>query len=107
MMSFLKSILLSYCAGLSLDVVAGGVIFTLAVGQVAEVELPWSIPTALGCCIWLIYTLDHLIDGIQSRSKRCQVWSDMRFIKNIENPFLDCFVISGLFWSSSVVFPTL
>lgn len=48
---------------LSLDVVAGGIIFTLAIGQVAEVDLHWSIPTALGCCIWLIYTLDHLIDG--------------------------------------------
>lgn len=48
---------------LSLDVVAGGVIFTLAVSQVVSVEVHWSVPTALGCCIWLIYTLDHLIDG--------------------------------------------
>lgn len=48
---------------LSLDVVAGGVVFTLAISRVAVDELPWSIPAALGCCIWLIYTLDHLIDG--------------------------------------------
>lgn len=48
---------------LSLDVVAGGVVFTLAISRVLGVDLHWSIPAALGCCIWLIYTLDHLIDG--------------------------------------------
>ncbi|WP_139793864.1 UbiA prenyltransferase family protein [Reichenbachiella faecimaris] len=48
---------------MSLDVVAGGVIFTLAISRVAGIDIQWSIPVALGCCIWLIYTLDHLIDG--------------------------------------------
>lgn len=48
---------------LSLDVVAGGVVFAWAVSQVAQVVLPGSMLAALGCCIWLIYTLDHLIDG--------------------------------------------
>lgn len=61
-MSFLKSIFL-IARWLSLDVVAGGVIFSFAIGRVSSIELHWSIPTALGCCIWLIYTLDHLIDG--------------------------------------------
>lgn len=61
-MNYLKYIL-SVSRWLSLDVVAGGVIFSLAIGKVAGVELHWSIPAALGCCIWLIYTLDHLIDG--------------------------------------------
>jgi len=54
---------LSIFRWLSLDVVVGGVLFTMAIGRVAQVGLHWSIPTALGCCIWLIYTLDHLIDG--------------------------------------------
>lgn len=27
------------------------------------IDLHWSISTALACCIWLIYTLDHLIDA--------------------------------------------
>ncbi|MEP2024420.1 MAG: hypothetical protein ABJH98_18180 [Reichenbachiella sp.] len=61
-MTLFKSIL-SVIRWLSLDVVAGGVIFTLAVGRVAGVDMNWSIPAALGSCIWLIYTLDHLIDG--------------------------------------------
>ncbi|UXX80139.1 UbiA family prenyltransferase [Reichenbachiella carrageenanivorans] len=61
-MTFLKHIL-SVIRWLSLDVVVGGVIFTCSMAKVAQVELPVSIPVALACCIWLIYTLDHLIDG--------------------------------------------
>lgn len=55
--------ILSVFRWLSLDVVAGGVLFTLAIGKVANTHLHWSSPAALGGCIWLIYTLDHLIDG--------------------------------------------
>lgn len=61
-MTYLKHIF-SVLRWLSLDVVVGGIIFTKAVALVARVDLHWSISAALGCCIWLIYTLDHLIDG--------------------------------------------
>ncbi|MEO9966176.1 MAG: hypothetical protein ABJF11_10330 [Reichenbachiella sp.] len=56
-------LIISVARWLSLDVALGGVIFTLASGKVAELNLPWTVVAALGCCIWLIYTLDHLIDG--------------------------------------------
>ena len=48
---------------LSLDVVLGGVIFSNALAFIFLVKLPSSVSFALGACIWLIYTLDHLIDA--------------------------------------------
>lgn len=48
---------------LSLDVVTGGVIYANALAHIYQLRLPISVSMALGSCIWLIYTLDHLIDA--------------------------------------------
>lgn len=93
-MSFFLSIL-SAIRWLSLDVVAGGVIFTLAIGKVANVELHWSIPTALGCCIWLIYTLDHLIDG--NSIDRNPSMERHAFHKKYRKPIFIVFVLVACF----------
>lgn len=93
-MSFFKSIL-SVFRWLSLDVVAGGVIFSLAIGKVANADLHWSIPTALGCCIWLIYTLDHLIDG--NSSERDPSMKRHAFHKKFRKPIFIVFVLVACF----------
>ncbi|WP_422360582.1 hypothetical protein [Reichenbachiella sp.] len=80
---------------LSLDVVMGGVIFTLAIGYVAKVDLHWSIPAALGCCIWLIYTLDHLIDG--NSQDRVPTMERHAFHKNYRKPIFIVFVLVACF----------
>ncbi|WP_456459594.1 UbiA family prenyltransferase [Reichenbachiella sp.] len=93
-MSFFKS-MLSVFRWLSLDVVAGGVIFSLAISKVANADLHWSIPTALGCCIWLIYTLDHLIDG--NSSERDPSMKRHAFHKKFRKPIFVVFVLVACF----------
>ena len=48
---------------LSIDVVAGACICTLFIAQYLKIKLPFSCVLALGICVWLIYTADHLIDA--------------------------------------------
>ncbi|MDW3208810.1 MAG: UbiA family prenyltransferase [Reichenbachiella sp.] len=93
-MSVFKSIL-SVLRWLSLDVVTGGVIFSLAIGKVVNADLHWSIPTALGCCIWLIYTLDHLIDG--NSSERDPSMKRHAFHKKFRKPIFIVFVLVACF----------
>lgn len=76
---------------LSLDVTAGGVLFTKAIGHIADIDLHWSIPVALGCCIWLIYTLDHLIDG--NRLDKIPSMERHAFHKKHRTPIFILFVI--------------
>lgn len=48
---------------LSLDVTAGAVISSLFVAKVFNVQLSLNMLFGLGIAIWLIYTIDHLLDG--------------------------------------------
>jgi hypothetical protein len=48
---------------LSLDVTAGAVISSLFVAKVFKVQLSLNMIFGLGIAIWLIYTVDHLLDG--------------------------------------------
>jgi hypothetical protein len=48
---------------LSLDVTAGAVISSLFVAKVFSVQLSLNMLLGLGIAIWLIYTVDHLLDG--------------------------------------------
>lgn len=48
---------------LSLDVTAGAVISSLFVAKVFNVQLSLNMLFGLGIAIWLIYTVDHLLDG--------------------------------------------
>jgi 4-hydroxybenzoate polyprenyltransferase len=55
--------LLKYIRFLSFDVTLGATLLTLALSDFFGTELPHSIPICMAISIWLIYTLDHLIDA--------------------------------------------
>ncbi len=48
---------------LSLDIVIGAVVFSLAIGRYYGVEIPLRIIICLSIAIWIIYTVDHLLDA--------------------------------------------
>ncbi len=52
-----------YIAILSLDVVLGACAMASMFAEVLQVQMPWSVYTALGLGVWLVYTLDHLLDA--------------------------------------------
>jgi 4-hydroxybenzoate polyprenyltransferase len=58
--------LLKYIRFLSLDVTLGAALLTTAISDFIGVELPLSVPVCLAISIWLIYTLDHLLDASRS-----------------------------------------
>lgn len=58
--------LLKYIRFLSLDVTLGAALLTTAISDFIGVELPLSVPVCLAISIWLIYTLDHLLDAKRS-----------------------------------------
>lgn len=53
----------SYIQLLSLDVVAGACIGTNYISYLLKTPTSWLSTLALGIMIWLIYTLDHLLDA--------------------------------------------
>jgi hypothetical protein len=55
--------LLILIQNLSLDITAGAVISSLFVAKVFNVQLSLNMLFGLGIAIWLIYTIDHLLDG--------------------------------------------
>ncbi|UXP33773.1 UbiA family prenyltransferase [Reichenbachiella agarivorans] len=48
---------------LSLDIALSAAVLSNAVAVLFEVELPWAVSAALFLCVWMIYTLDHLLDA--------------------------------------------
>ena len=52
-----------YIQVLSLDVVAGACISALYIADLLEIALPTLVLAALGISVWLIYTIDHLLDA--------------------------------------------
>jgi len=54
---------------LSLDVVTGAVIFSLAIGAYYNVHISWRILLCLSIATWIIYTLDHLLDTRKIKEK--------------------------------------
>jgi len=58
--------LLKYIRFLSLDVTLGAALLTMAISNFIGVQLPLSVPVCLAISIWLIYTLDHLLDAKRS-----------------------------------------
>ena len=46
---------------------AGACISSLFIAKILQVHLPYSIILSLGLTVWIIYTLDHLMDGIYVR----------------------------------------
>lgn len=54
---------LKYIQVLSLDVSIGACAGTLFVGHFLGIKMWWSVIVCLGLTVWLIYTLDHLLDA--------------------------------------------
>lgn len=58
---------------LSLDVAAGAIVFMYFLSQEFETPVHWREAIALGLAVWLIYSIDHLLDArgeIEPVSKR-------------------------------------
>ncbi|WKV12827.1 hypothetical protein [Marivirga harenae] len=58
-----------YIRAFSLDVVAGAVISARWIGNYFDAEIPTYAILALGLTVWLIYTIDHLLDARKIKSK--------------------------------------
>ncbi|WKK87049.1 hypothetical protein [Marivirga arenosa] len=58
-----------YIRAFSLDVVAGAVISARWIGNYFNADIPTEAILALGLTVWLIYTIDHLLDARKLKSK--------------------------------------
>jgi hypothetical protein len=58
----------SFVHNLSLHIVAGACISALFIADVLNVELSRSHLVILGLSVWIIYTIDHLIDGSKTEN---------------------------------------
>jgi len=56
---------ISLIRALSLDIVAGACICSLFFADIMGIELTWAAVGCLGMAVWLIYTMDHLLDGFR------------------------------------------
>jgi len=56
---------ISLVRALSLDIVAGACICSLFFADIMGIELTWVAVGCLGMAVWLIYTMDHLLDGFR------------------------------------------
>jgi hypothetical protein len=75
---------------LSLDITAGACVCTLFIAKFLKVALPVSCVLALGICIWLIYTTDHLIDAwrIKHQAHSARHYFHQKYFKTITVFFL-------------------
>jgi hypothetical protein len=55
--------ILKYINGFSIDVALGAVVFSNSLSFYFGVSLPFSFSVLLFCAVWVIYTLDHLLDA--------------------------------------------
>jgi 4-hydroxybenzoate polyprenyltransferase len=63
----MKSIL-KYINGFSIDVALGAVVFSNALAFYFGTALPFQVSLLLFCAVWVIYTLDHLLDAKSTHS---------------------------------------
>ena len=59
--------IIHFVQNLSLDITIGAVIMTLFIGEVFGVALSYPMLTGLAIAIWLIYTVDHLLDARKAK----------------------------------------
>lgn len=52
-----------YFRWLSLDIVLGANVFLAFLGEIYQLSFSWHVYLALSCAVWLIYTVDHLVDA--------------------------------------------
>lgn len=55
--------IIHFVQNLSLDITAGAIISCMFLAEVLEVEVTNTMLIGLGIAIWLIYTIDHLLDA--------------------------------------------
>ncbi len=58
---------------LSLDIAAGAALLTVVIARYLEVAMPVAVLVCLFAAVWLIYTLDHLIDAKKSTHKELSI----------------------------------
>ena len=75
---------------LSIDIAAGACVCTLFIAQYLKVQLPFLCVLALGICVWLIYTADHLIDAwkIKHQAHSSRHYFHQKYFKTIVVIFL-------------------
>jgi len=61
--------IIHFIQNLSLDITAGAVIMTLFLAKVMNVDLSLNMVVGLSIAIWLIYTIDHLLDAHKSKER--------------------------------------
>lgn len=54
---------------LSIDVVLGAISMTWLIETLLDTQVPWSGYFCLGASVWIIYTLDHIIDAQSIKNK--------------------------------------
>ena len=54
-----------FVQALSIDVALGAVVLSTAMAKYLDVELNWAIQLSLFLCVWLFYSIDHLMDSDQ------------------------------------------
>lgn len=52
-----------YLQAFSVDVMLGALVMTWFAASISNIELPVAIYVTLGLSVWLVYTIDHLIDA--------------------------------------------
>ncbi|WP_156152321.1 hypothetical protein [Flammeovirga sp. OC4] len=52
-----------YIQALSIDVALGAIVCSMFLGKINNTEIPTPIYFSLGIAVWVIYTLDHLMDA--------------------------------------------
>ncbi len=75
---------------LSIDVAAGACVCSLFIAHSLSVKLPLSCVLALGVCVWLIYTADHLLDAqkVKHKAHSSRHYFHQKYYKNITIIFI-------------------
>ncbi len=84
---------------LSLDVVGGACLMSFMLAQLLETTLFWSHYVTLGASVWLIYTIDHLMDA--QVIKMPAITMRHRFHQEYYRPLLGIWVV--VFMMTSII----
>ena len=93
-------LLYNYLRWLSIDVVAGSLILFDFIVTSRDLTPPISVYIELGLSIWIIYTIDHLLDGKETRALYGRHHFHNRFRRRIKILLLIAIAVGiiNLFW---------
>ena len=80
---------------LSLDVVAGSIILSLAIAKYLGVDLESSILVSLGIAVWIIYSFDHLLDARKVK-KTASSFRHRIYQKYFKKLTIACFIATSV-----------